>query len=251
MPRQSRCSRAAALAALATLALALAGAVPALATVTVTIGRPLDGDILASPIDVVAAAASSAPGAQVTGWHVYIDGVSAYGTAGPTGALSTRISMDNGEHELIVVAWDSTGDYASATLTLTVGICSGFTVTMDSPAGGTEPSPVHFAANAASCHRITGFVLYADSRSIFEQAGSRSVETSVELPAGNHTVFARAWDSTGASASSSTVAIEVEAKAIAPPPSHQPPAPSAAAPPAQPPPAPPAPAQPPGQPPPS
>jgi hypothetical protein len=209
------------------LLLALPGgglaALPARAAVTVTIDRPIDGDILASPIGIAAQASTSTPGARVTGWHVYVDGVSVFGTAGPSESLSTRVAMDNGDRELVVFAYDSNGDWGSAAVNLTVGDCSGFTVSLDAPAGGTEPAPVHFVASAASCHRITAFALYADGQRVYEQRGPRSVDTWVDLPAGNHSVYARAWDATGAASSSGAVPIEVETKVIAKPP-RQPPA---------------------------
>ncbi len=221
----------------ATLALALPAGAPAWAAVTVTIGRPLDGDILASPVGITAQATTDAAGAEVTGWHVYVDGVSAYGTAGPAAAINPHVALANGPHEVVVFAWDSTGDNASATVNVTVGTCSGFTVSLDAPAGGTETAPVHFSASAASCHRITGLAVYADGVRLFAQSGPRSLDTDVDLPAGSHTVMARAWDSTGATASSGNVALEVEAPAPAAPARPAPsPAPGQRKPPAAPPP---------------
>ncbi len=226
---------------LAFLTLSVAGmtlaAAPAGATVSITINRPFDGDTLASPIGIAATAATDASGAQVTGWQVYVDGVSVFGTPGPASVLNTSLNLTTGDHELAVFAWDSTGDYSSTVLAVTAGTCTGFTVSLDSPEGGSEPTPVHFTASAASCHRITGFALYADDQRIYQQSGSRSVDTAVSLPAGNHTVQARAWDATGAAASSRAVAIDVEAPAPpprpAPPASQRPPAaqPAPAAPP--------------------
>ena len=204
--------------------IALAAAGPAAAGVSVTVDRPLDGDVLASPVDVAAHADADASGGQITGWQVYVDGVSAYGNGGPAAAMGTRLNLPNGDHEIVVFVWDANGDYASSALTLTVGTCSGFTVSLDSPLGGSEPTPVHFAASAASCHRVTAFALYADGQTIYQQRGARSVDTTVELPAGNHTVMARAWDSTGAAAASPTASIDVEAAAPPPPPPAKPPA---------------------------
>jgi hypothetical protein len=196
---------------LALPALALLAASPAAATVTVSIARPLDGDVVAAPVDLAAQATTDVEGAEVTGWNVYVDGVSAFGTAGPAAAIAPHLAIAGGPHEVVVFAWDSTGDYTSATVTLTVGTCSGFRVSLDEPAGGSETAPVHFAASAASCHRITAMALYADGVRLLLQSGPRSVETDVDLPAGSHTVMARAWDSTGAVVSSGAVAIEVEA----------------------------------------
>lgn len=210
---------------------------PAGATVTLTVERPLDGDILVSPIDVRAEAATDASGARITGWQVFADGVTAYGTAGASASMAARINLDDGAHEIVVTAQDSTGDSATATLEVVIGVCSGFRVTLDAPGGGSETSPVHFAASAASCHRIIGFALYADDREIYAQRGARSVETTLELPAGYHTIFARAWDSTGAYANSSAVPIDVTVPPPPKPPARKPQTPPNGQPaPAQPPP---------------
>ncbi|HXO40468.1 MAG TPA: hypothetical protein VN999_03400 [Thermoanaerobaculia bacterium] len=210
--RLSRPSRLlpAALAALLTLLLGAAAVAPALATVAITVDRPLDGDILASPITVAASATTNVANARVTAWHVYVDGVLAYGTQGPTSSVSTTLAMDDGSHELILRAWDSTGYYDSVSQTITIGICSGFTVDLQSPVAGSVLSPVQFAAVASSCHRITGFAVYVDGQRVYQQPGSTSLDTSLDLPAGHYSVAVRATDSTRGTASSDSVPIDVE-----------------------------------------
>jgi hypothetical protein len=226
-----------ALPALLALVAAAFAAGPARAAVSVTIDKPLDGDILASPIAIAASASTDAPNARVTGWHVYVDGVLAYGTDGPAREIATGVSMDNGDHEVIVRAWDSTGGYNSAAVNVSIGTCSGFTVDLQSPDAGSVASPVRFAAVASSCHRITGFAIYVDDRRVYQQAGAHSLDASIDLAAGSHSVQVRATDSTRASASSAAVPIDVEGKAIAQPPrSPQPGRPPASQPAPQPPP---------------
>src|SRR5260370_16876985 len=104
----------------------------------------MDGAIRATPITVVASSTTDVANARVTSWHVYVDGVLAYGSAGPTSAISTTLAMDGGSHELIVRAWDSTGYYDSTSLTITIRICSGFPLTLHSPSSARTPSPAHF-----------------------------------------------------------------------------------------------------------
>jgi len=222
--RPSRPSRLppSALTALLAVVLAAAAVAPALATVTIAIDRPLDGDILASPITIAASATTDVANARVTAWQVYVDGVLAYGTAGPTPSVGTTLAMDDGNHEVIVRAWDSTGYYDSTSLTITIGICSGFTVDLQSPAAGSVLSPVPFAAVASSCHRITGFAVYVDGERAYQQPGSTSLDTSLDLPAGHHSVAVHATDSTRATASSDTVPIEVEGSVPPAPPTRPP-----------------------------
>jgi hypothetical protein len=213
-----RVPRPAMLALLATAWAASAAAAPARATVAIAIDRPLDGDILASPVTIAASATTDAANARVTGWQVYVDGVLAYGTGGPTAAITTSVPMEDGNREVIVRAWDSTGYYDSQSLTITIGICSGFTVDVQSPTAGSVDSPVPFAADASSCHRITGFAVYVDGRRVYEQPGDSSLDALLDLPAGHHSVLVRATDATRATASSDAVPIEVEPKPVAPPP---------------------------------
>jgi acid phosphatase len=71
-------------------------------------------------------------------------------------------------------------------------------VTVCSPAAGsTVASPVHFVAAAKSTHPITAMRIYVDNISKFTLNAS-SLDTSVALATGTHSVVVQAWDSSGA-----------------------------------------------------
>ena len=71
-------------------------------------------------------------------------------------------------------------------------------VTVCSPgAGSTVGSPVHFVAAAKSTHPITTMRIYIDNSSKFTVSAS-SLDTSLAVPSGTHSVVVQAWDSTGA-----------------------------------------------------
>ena len=71
-------------------------------------------------------------------------------------------------------------------------------VTVCSPAAGsTVASPVHFVAAAKSANPITAMRIYVDNISKFTINAS-SLDTSVALATGTHSVVVQAWDSTGA-----------------------------------------------------
>ena len=71
-------------------------------------------------------------------------------------------------------------------------------VTVCSPAAGsTAASPVHFVAAAKSTHPITAMRIYVDNIAKFTVDAS-SLDTSVALATGAHSVVVQAWDSTGA-----------------------------------------------------
>ena len=68
---------------------------------------------------------------------------------------------------------------------------------MCSPAAGsTVASPVHFVAAAKSTHPITAMRIYVDNIAKFTVDAS-SLDTSVALATGTHSVVVQAWDSSG------------------------------------------------------
>jgi hypothetical protein len=102
------------------LAAWLFSAAAAFATVTVTVSTPANNATVTSPVRIAASATTNAAGAVVTGWHIYVDSVDAYGTSGPTSSIDQNIPMNPGDRQVIVRAWDSTGAFGSQTLTLHV-----------------------------------------------------------------------------------------------------------------------------------
>jgi hypothetical protein len=83
-----------------------------------------------------------------------------------------------------------------ATLTLATASFAG--VTVSSPAAGsTAGSPVHFIASTTSANPITAMRIYVDNISVYLVSAS-SLNTSVTMSAGTHSVVVQAWDSTGA-----------------------------------------------------
>jgi hypothetical protein len=76
-------------------------------------------------------------------------------------------------------------------------------------------SPVHFVGTAESDSTITGFVVYVDGQN-FYQNYLPSMDAWVLLqPGSTHTVYVKAWDSSGSSANTSTYTINVTG--LAPP----------------------------------
>jgi phosphatidylinositol-3-phosphatase len=71
-------------------------------------------------------------------------------------------------------------------------------VTVCSPAAGsTDNSPVHFVAAAKSTHPITAMRIYIDGVSKFSVNAS-SLNASLTVASGTHSVTVQAWDSSGA-----------------------------------------------------
>ncbi|HEY2293734.1 MAG TPA: hypothetical protein VGM86_23770, partial [Thermoanaerobaculia bacterium] len=152
--------------------LLLAVAAPALATVTVTVSSPANNANVPTTFNVVASATTDAGGAQVTGWHIYVDSNDVYGTPGPTSSINTAITVSAGTHTVLVRAWDSTGAFGSQTLTVNASpsCLSGICVNVSSPTSGTTVgSPVHFVASAqdAANNPITGYVVYVNNNNVY------------------------------------------------------------------------------------
>src|SRR5436305_1648397 len=103
------------------LALAAALIVPSAALaagVSVTVGSPANNANVPLTFTVAASATTSNAGAHVTGWHIYIDSVDKWGTAGPTSSINQSVSTTAGTHTLLVRAWDSTGAFGSQQLSI-------------------------------------------------------------------------------------------------------------------------------------
>ena len=106
-----------------------------------------------------------------------------------------------------------------ATLTLATASFAG--VTVSSPAtGSTTGSPVHFVASATSTHPITAMRIYVDNLSVYLVSAS-SLNTSVTMSAGTHSVVVQAWDSTGA-VFKTPLSLSVSGSAPAPTPTPSP-----------------------------
>jgi hypothetical protein len=175
---------------LVVVTLAMAG----MAFAGVTVSSPTNGSTVGTPTHFVASASSGNP---VTAMRIYVDNNSFYST--PSNNIDTYLSMTAGSHYVVVVAWDSTGaSMVAPGLTVNVpSTVSGPGVFVSSPAGGaTLGSPVHFVASAISGAPVTAMRIYVDGNDTFTTASS-SLDTYVNVNAGQHSVVVQAWDSTG------------------------------------------------------
>src|SRR5690242_21826040 len=71
---------------------------------TVTVSSPTTGSTAGSPVHVVASATASLP---ITGMRIYVDNVSVYHVS--AASIDTSIAMATGGHNVVVMAWDSSG----------------------------------------------------------------------------------------------------------------------------------------------
>jgi len=147
-----------------------------------------------SPVTIAANATSAS---TITGWHIYVDNVDKF-SAGQVSSISASITgLTAGTHTMIVRAWDASGAFGDETMQITV--VTGVTVSVSTPANGaTVGSPVSIAASATSGHSITGWHIYVDGADQYSAGQVSSINASVAMSVGTHTVIVRAWDSSGA-----------------------------------------------------
>src|SRR5215469_11829747 len=74
-------------------------------------------------------------------------------------------------------------------------------VTVTSPVNNSSVgSPVQVQASASPSpgHTVSGWVIYVDSVNVYSAGAATSINTKVNMAAGQHTVIVRAWDTSGA-----------------------------------------------------
>jgi Carboxypeptidase regulatory-like domain/Calcineurin-like phosphoesterase len=102
--------------------------------VGVTVCSPAPGTSVPSPVHFVAAAKGTKP---VTAMRIYIDNVSQYLIN--ASSLDVSLALALGTHSVVVQAWDSTGGYYKAPLTVTV--VSGSPTPTPTPTPTATPTP--------------------------------------------------------------------------------------------------------------
>jgi beta-glucanase (GH16 family) len=93
--------------------------------------------------------------------------------------------------------------------TLSISAFAGVTITSPK-SGASVTSPVSVVASATSAvssKPITGMVVYVDSKDVYSKSAA-SVNTSLSMSTGSHTILVKAWNSAG-TAYSASVAIKV------------------------------------------
>lgn len=161
---------------------------------SVAVSTPTPGSNVPAPINIQASATASG-GHWISGWRIYLDGVSKYST-GSVGSINTSIPASAGTHTVIVRAWDSSGAYGDQTFTVQVNSVA---VNVTAPFNGaSDNSPVNVMASASSGNPISTWKVYIDSVSSYVQYGGNEISTNLAMSAGTHTVVVRAWDTSGA-----------------------------------------------------
>jgi Bacterial Ig domain len=187
---------------------------PSTTTSNLAITSPAAGASVSSPFTLTATA-TTCDSQTVTSIGYVLDSGSTYTTTNGT-ALSAQVTATAGAHTVSVVATGSSGATCNASTTFTVtASTTGSDLAISSPASGaTVTSPFTLKASATTCdgQSIASIGYSIDTGSTTVLSGSSSIDASVTAAAGAHTVYVKAWGSSGAECDAN-VAITVSAPA--------------------------------------
>jgi hypothetical protein len=156
---------------------------------TVYVAAPTATSVVGPTVHV--AATASAPTA-ITAMKIYVDSVAQYSAV--ANSVDTTITMTAGTHNLTYQAWDTKGNVYKSSKSIKV-VPPG--VTILAPTTSTVVgSPVRLAASAIAQKPISTMRIYVDGVSLYS-ASAASVDTSLAMTKGTHSVTFQAWDTAG------------------------------------------------------
>jgi len=171
--------------------------------VTITIPSPTSGQLITDGCIPVYADAESDIGSRITGWRVYVDGISKYDIQNTSRvhALICVPTVTTGSHTVKVKAWSETGVSGSSP-SIGVSISNGFRIVAPkeealSPATGQSFNNglIRVAAWAEHANPISAWAVYIDGSKVFSSLkGAPQVKQYFPVPVGMHKVTVRVWD---------------------------------------------------------
>jgi len=162
---------------------------------SISLSSPGNGTTVSSPVQVTASA--NGGNHPVSAVWIYVDNQPVYKTSSST--VNTSLSLSAGTHHIVPVAWNTTGQSFTQSAYVTVSN-SAAGVNLAAPsAGATVGSPVQFVASASapSGRTINAMRIYVDSSNAYTVPGG-SINTSLNMSTGGHSISMQAWDSAGA-----------------------------------------------------
>ena len=117
--------------------------------------------------------------------------------------VDTDLTLPPGAHHIVVKARDILGTSfeSAADINVLAAIppppLAMPSITLSSILDGSSASsPLHLVANLNTVLPATGMIVYSDDREVFRTPAG-SLDTYLDLPAGNHHIVINAWDSSG------------------------------------------------------
>ncbi|HTD24126.1 MAG TPA: Ig-like domain-containing protein [Terriglobales bacterium] len=164
--------------------------------IAVSVSSPANNSNITSPVNI-SASATPTSGFVITGWHIYVDSNLDSYSPGAVNAINTNLTIADGTHTVIVRAWDSSGAFASQTLSLTV-TTSPQTVTITAPANNSnQNNSVLVTASAVSPSAIDHLEVWdATYGAKLGDSPGNTVNTAYNLAQnGSHTIVVQSISS--------------------------------------------------------
>jgi PKD repeat protein len=171
----------------------------AAAPFTVNVSSPTQ-NVVVGPVRFTATTSSPSP---VTAMRIYVDNRSVAAANGPS--IDQTLTLAPGPHYVVMQAWNQAGAIAKTPVNITVQNAPpapALGVSVGRPTRGTRVSnPVAITATAASTTPIVAMRLYVDSTPVYNlnsfSTKSPTLDTTVTMTPGAHTLVVQGWDSTG------------------------------------------------------
>lgn len=156
---------------------------------TVSIATPFPNANAASPVHIQATTSNSSPVKVV---QIYVDGLLKYQVSGSS--VNTNVPMSAGHHFVVVQAWDTAGGIHKRGIYVNV---QSEAVVVSNPAPSSlVAQSVQVGASAGGTSAVKKMQLYVDGISQFQSSGN-TLQASVSLSAGSHTLAVEASDASG------------------------------------------------------
>ncbi len=185
---------------------ALAGAIPAVAGVSVVV--PVNNSNVATSVQYVATATTSCT-KGVSSMGIYTaPNVLAYTVNGPS--LNTELTFNPGTYHTVVQEWDNCGGASSTPVTIVVSGAAAQVQVTTPTNNAMVATQVQYVATASSAcpNGVSAMGIYTSPGALAYKVSGASLNTVLTLNAGNYNTIVQEWDNCGASAQT-PVAISV------------------------------------------
>jgi len=156
---------------------------------TVNIATPFPNAAVASPVRIQATTSNSSP---VNAMQIYVDGTLKYQVSGS--AVNTTLPISTGQHSIVVQSLDASGGIHKRAISVNVQ-SQAVVVTNPAPQSLVSTS-LQVGATAGGQNPVTKMQLYVDGNSKYQASGN-TLNASVSLSSGPHTLAVEAADSSG------------------------------------------------------
>src|SRR5579863_1488304 len=165
----------------------------------VNVSSPQNGSRVSSPVHYVATATTNTCSKGVASMGIYVDNQLEYVVNGAS--LNKEMEFSPGNYNTVVEEWDYCGGATFTPIAITVTKQTGVWVT--SPANnGQVTSPVNYVATASTntCSKgVASMGIYVNNQLVYVVGGA-SLNTKLNLGAGNYHTVVEEWDYCGGAA---------------------------------------------------